>query len=255
MDVAGSSRQVAGWSKEMAMLRLDKYLSEMGIGTRSEVKQMIKKGKVTINGLVAKKPEEKVNPEADQVCLDGKSVAYVEYEYLMFHKPKGCVSATQDNHDRTVLDYIDGEDVGKKKELFPVGRLDKDTEGLLLLTNDGELAHQLLSPRKHVEKRYFTRLANEVGEEEVKWFEQGLDIGDEKMTLPAKLELTQDPKEAYVVITEGRFHQVKRMFQACDNEVVYLKRISMGTLVLDEQLKPGEYRRLSRQELDDLQNR
>lgn len=239
----------------MAGMRLDKFLAEMGLGTRSEVKQLIKKGRVSINGEVAKKPELKVDLGQDVVCADGKKLDYVEYEYIMFHKPQGCVSATEDKEHKTVLDYIDGEECLRKKELFPVGRLDKDTEGLLLLTNDGELAHKLLSPRKHVDKKYFARLREPVGEHEQQLFEQGLDIGDEKLTLPARLEITENPSEVYVTITEGRYHQVKRMFEACHNEVVYLKRMSMGSLVLDESLELGQYRRLTENEMKQLQSK
>lgn len=237
----------------MASMRLDKYLAEMGLGTRSEVKQLIKKGRITVNETIAKKPELKVTLGQDVVCADGKRLDYVQFEYIMLHKPQGCVSATEDREHKTVLDYIDGEECSRKKELFPVGRLDKDTEGLLLLTNDGELAHRLLSPKKHVEKRYFVKLREPVGKEEQLLFEQGLDIGDEKPTLPAQLELTDKQDEVYVTITEGRYHQVKRMFEACDNEVVYLKRMSMGSLVLDEGLQLGQYRHLMKEEVELLQ--
>ncbi len=236
----------------MANMRLDKYLTEMGLGTRSEVKQLIKRGRITVNAQIVKRPELKVVLGQDSVCADGRQLDYVEYEYIMLHKPQGCVSATEDREHKTVLDYIDSEECPRKKELFPVGRLDKDTEGLLLLTNDGELAHRLLSPKKHVEKTYFARLGKPVGAVEQKRFEQGLDIGDEKLTLPAKLEITDNPQEVYVTITEGRYHQVKRMFEACDNEVLYLKRMSMGGLVLDASLELGEYRHLTKEEIQGL---
>lgn len=231
-------------------IRLDKFLTQAAELTRSEAKQRIKKGSVTVNGEIVKKSEMKVSPQ-DKVCLDGKAVVYEQYRYLMLHKPAGVISATEDAADRTVLDLIaDG-----KKGLFPVGRLDKDTEGLLLLTNDGALAHDLLSPKKHVDKKYFAILDGPVGQKEQQLFSEGLDIGDEKMTLPAKLEVTDKPEEVFITVQEGRFHQVKRMVQAVGRNVTYLKRISMGALVLDPDLKKGEYRPLSEQELDSLKKR
>lgn len=231
-------------------MRLDKFLTQVAELTRSEAKQRIKKGSVTVNGEIAKKAEEKVSTQ-DRVCLDGKEVVYEQYRYLMLHKPAGVISATEDAADRTVLDLIaDG-----KKGLFPVGRLDKDTEGLLLLTNDGVLAHDLLSPKKHVDKKYFAILDGPVGQKEQELFAEGVDIGDEKMTLPAKLELTDKPEEVFITVQEGRFHQVKRMAQAVGRNVTYLKRISMGALVLDPDLKKGEYRPLSKQELASLKKR
>lgn len=231
-------------------MRLDKFLTQAAELTRSEAKQRIKKGSVTVNGEIAKKAEEKVSTQ-DRVCLDGKEVVYEQYRYLMLHKPAGVISATEDAADRTVLDLIaDG-----KKGLFPVGRLDKDTEGLLLLTNDGALAHDLLSPKKHVDKKYFAILDGPVGQKEQELFSEGLNIGDEKMTLPAKLELTDKPEEVFITVQEGRFHQVKRMAQAVGRNVTYLKRISMGSLVLDPDLKKGEYRPLSKQELASLKKR
>lgn len=233
----------------MNQMRLDKYLCEMGCGSRTEVKHLIKKGKVTVNGQAAKHPEAKVMPGTDNVCLAGEAVVFVDNIYMMFNKPAGCVCATKDDTQRTVLDYIDGADCTKKNALFPVGRLDKDTEGLLILTNDGALAHQLLSPKKHVEKQYFVRLKNRLKEEDKGRFLTGIDIGDEKPTKPAGLEILETGKEAYVTLTEGRFHQIKRMFEACGNEVLYLKRVRMGGLWLDEGLLTGQYRQLLKQEL------
>lgn len=231
-------------------MRLDKFLTQAAELTRSEAKQRIKKGSVTVNGEIVKKAEVKVSPE-DTVCLDGREIIYEQYRYLMLHKPAGVISATEDAADRTVLDLI----AEGKKGLFPVGRLDKDTEGLLLLTNDGALAHDLLSPKKHVDKKYFAILDGPVGQKEQELFSQGLDIGDEKKTLPAKLELTEKPNEVFITVQEGRFHQVKRMAQAVGRNVTYLKRVSMGALVLDPNLKKGEYRPLSGQELACLKKR
>lgn len=234
-------------------MRLDKFLTEMNQGSRSEVKQLIKKGRICVNGEREKRPEYKVCPDSDRITLDEKELVFVHYVYLMFHKPGGCVSATEDHKEKTVLDYIQEADCPRKKDLFPVGRLDKDTEGLLLLTNDGQLSHRLLSPKKHVEKKYYVRLQSKAGAKEQQMFREGMDIGDEQKTLPARLELLADGTEGYVYLTEGRYHQVKRMFQACGNQVKYLKRLKMGSLTLDEKLKPGEYRHLTKEELEQLQ--
>lgn len=232
-------------------LRLDKYLAEMGCGTRSEVKKAISKGQVRINDQIIKKPEYKLDTETEKVCFQEKQIAYAEYEYYMLNKPAGVVSATEDAKETTVVELITGR---QRKDLFPVGRLDKDTEGLLLITNDGELAHRLLSPKKHVDKTYYARIEGKVTEEDTELFKQGVDIGDEKPTMPAELEILKSGEESEIELTirEGRFHQVKRMFHACDKEVVYLKRLRMGSLKLDETLKPGEYRRLTEKEIEEL---
>lgn len=220
----------------------------MGIGTRSEVKKAIQKKAVTVNQEVILRPEYKVDPKEDEVCYKGQRLAYEPYVYYLFHKPKGCVSATKDNVYPTVLSYIDNP---AGYELFPVGRLDVDTEGLLLITNDGALAHELLSPKKHVAKTYFAEVEGWVTEEDVEMFAHGLDIGDEKKTLPAKLEIESQGRISRIrlTITEGRYHQVKRMFQAVGKKVLYLKRISMGGLELEEGLQPGAYRRLTDEEI------
>ena len=232
-------------------LRLDELLADMGYGTRSEIKKEIAKGGVTVNGTVMKKPEAKIDTERDIVCIKGEKAVYARYEYFMLNKPAGVVSATMDRRERTVLDLIEDK---KRDDLFPVGRLDKDTEGLLLITNNGELAHQLLSPKKHVDKVYFARVRGTVTEEDIKMFSEGLDIGDEKKTLPAQLSILSSGEisETRITIREGRFHQIKRMFAAVGKEVVYLKRLGMGTLTLDESLAPGEYRRLTEEEVTGL---
>ena len=234
------------------MMRLDKYLCETGFGTRSQVKDLLKKGQVMVNGEVVKKPELKINETTDQILCQGKKASYQKNIYLMLHKPTGVVSATEDNREKTVLDLVRPEDW--KNGLFPVGRLDKDTEGLLLLTDDGELAHRLLSPKKHVDKTYYAKIDGQVTEEHVKQFREGLDIGDEKKTLPAVLTilLSGPVSEIEVTIHEGRFHQIKRMFEAVGCKVTYLKRLSMGSLVLDETLPPEEYRPLTEAELEGL---
>lgn len=234
------------------MMRLDKYLCETGFGTRSQVKDLLKKGQVMVNGEVVKKPELKINETTDQILCQGKKASYQKNIYLMLHKPAGVVSATEDNREKTVLDLVRPED--RKNGLFPVGRLDKDTEGLLLLTDDGELAHRLLSPKKHVDKTYYAKIDGQVTEEHVKQFREGLDIGDEKKTLPAVLTilLSGPVSEIEVTIHEGRFHQIKRMFEAVGCKVTYLKRLSMGSLVLDETLPPEKYRPLTEAELEGL---
>ncbi len=234
------------------MMRLDKYLCETGFGTRSQVKDLLKKGQVMVNGEVVKKPELKINETTDQIICQGKKASYQKNIYLMLHKPAGVVSATEDNREKTVLDLVRPED--RKNGLFPVGRLDKDTEGLLLLTDDGELAHRLLSPKKHVDKTYYAKIDGQVTEEHVKQFREGLDIGDEKKTLPAVLTilLSGPVSEIEVTIHEGRFHQIKRMFEAVGCKVTYLKRLSMESLVLDETLPPEEYRPLTEAELEGL---
>ena len=228
-------------------IRLDKYLADMGCGTRSEVKQMIRKGQVEVNGEKAKKPELKITTGQDRVCVAGKEICYEKYRYLLLHKPAGYVSATTDNRDQTVLELLPE---GLRKDLFPVGRLDKDTEGLLLLTNDGDLAHRLLSPKKHVDKTYYARIDGKVVAEYQEAFLQGVDIGDETKTLPAKLEILEsaDVSEILLTIHEGRFHQVKRMFQARGKQVIYLKRMTMGPLVLGKDLPKGVYRELREDE-------
>ena len=232
-------------------IRLDKYLADMGKGTRSEVKKAISKGLVRVNGTVVRKPETKLDIEKDQVLYEGESVGYAQFEYYMLNKPAGVISATEDKHERTVVDLIEDK---KRKDLFPVGRLDKDTEGLLLISNDGELAHRLLSPSKHVDKVYYAKIDGVVTEADVEAFQTGTDIGEEKLTRPAKLQILNsgEMSEIELTIREGKFHQVKRMFHAVGKEVVYLKRLQMGSLMLDENLKAGEYRELTEQEITEL---
>ena len=232
--------------------RLDKFLCDSLNITRKEAKEAVKKGKVTINGELVKKPESKLDAEDDQVEFDHQPITFEQFHYLMLHKPQGVVSATKDNHDKTVLDLIH-EDF--KEKLFPVGRLDKDTEGLLLLTDDGMLAHELLSPKKHVDKVYFAKVSGQFTEEEVKRFQEGLDIGNGEKAKEAGLKILkagQEQSEVLITITEGKFHQVKRMVKAVGSEVLYLKGLSMGPLKLDEDLKLGTYRRLSEAELQEL---
>lgn len=230
-------------------MRLDKMLADMQVGTRSEIKKYIKAGLVTVNGALVKSPENVV-PGEDIVVFRGKEICYSPYEYYMFHKPVGCVTARKDNLHKSVMDFIkDG-----RKDLSPVGRLDLDTTGLLLITNDGKLSHALLSPKKHVKKLYQARVSGRVTKEDIQLFKEGLDIGDDTPTRPAELTVLEEGQESLVQvsITEGRYHQVKRMFLAVGKEVLTLKRLAMGSLTLDESLKPGEYRRLTEDELQML---
>ncbi len=236
------------------MIRLDKYLADMGVGTRSQVKQFIKKGQIQVNGEIQKRPETKLDIAKDKVLFQGEEISYQEYVYYILHKPAGYVSAVKDNLYPTVLSLIDNP---QGFQLFPVGRLDLDTEGLLLITNDGTLAHELLSPKKHVEKTYYARIDGKITEEDQRRFAAGLDIGDEKDTLPAKLEILKSGEESEitVTITEGRYHQIKRMFEAVGKKVTYLKRLQMGSLKLEETLEPGTYRALTEEEIRLLKER
>lgn len=236
------------------IIRLDKYLADLGVGSRSQVKQLIRKGQIMVNEQTIKKPEQKIDTQNDLVKVNGTVLSYVRYHYILLNKPAGVVSATKDNRDQTVLSLLPST---LTKDLFPVGRLDKDTEGLLLLTNDGELAHKLLSPAYHVDKTYYARVDGKVTEEDIEAFLQGVDIGDEKKTLPAKLEIlvSDSISEILLTIQEGRFHQVKRMFLARGKKVIYLKRLSMGTLFLDGSLQLGAYRELTEEEIEQLKGR
>lgn len=236
--------------------RLDKFLANAGIGTRSEVKKMIRYGRIRVNDVPATCPEQKIDPENDRIFSDGSELSGEKWEYYLLYKPSGCVTATRDNREKTVMDYISSR---KKDRLFPVGRLDKDTEGLLLITDDGGLAHGLLSPARHVPKTYYAVVTGLVEETLVQQFADGIEIGDDKPTLPAKLRVLEKDglegeakSKVLVTIREGRYHQIKRMFQKGGHQVVYLKRISMGNLRLDPAMKPGDSRRLTPEEIRDL---
>ncbi len=235
-------------------MRLDKYLADMGKGTRSQIKEAARKGRIQVNGVVVKKPDTKVNVEADQIVFDGITVTYVTMEYYMLNKPQGVVSATEDNKYQTVIDLIEGKN---RKDLFPVGRLDIDTEGLLLITNDGPLAHRLLAPKKHVDKIYYAVCEGHVPDSAVSDFAEGILLPDGLKCLPAALQILTrkeaDGKaltEVKLTIREGKFHQVKRMMEAVGCPVLFLKRLTMGPLPLDESLKVGEYRPLTVDELE-----
>lgn len=234
-------------------MRLDKFINDLTGEGRSVIKKEIKKNKVTVNGVCIKNPDEQIDPNVDQITYKGMPLIYKEHYYYILNKPSGVVSATKDNIDKTVIDILTDLDTNIRSKLFPVGRLDKDTEGLLLLTDDGELSHELLAPGKHVEKTYFCRLAKSINEEALKQLESGVDIGEEKITLPAKALKIAD-NEIELTITEGKFHQVKRMLKAVENEVVYLKRIQMGNFRLPDDLPIGSYRELTNEELEKMRN-
>ena len=235
-------------------MRLDKLLANMGYGSRKEVKQLLKQKAVSVDGAYVKDAALHVDPEQQIVSVFGERVVYTEFVYFMMNKPPGVISATEDLRDETVIDLL--EPLHQHFQPFPVGRLDKDTEGLLLLTNDGVLAHNLLSPKKHVPKVYFAQIEGVVTEEDAEKFANGVELDDGYVTKPGKLVILKSAQQSEIELTiqEGKFHQVKRMFEAVGKRVTYLKRISMGSLTLDENLALGEYRELTTEELNGLQN-
>ncbi len=251
-------REVAEMGKG---IRLDKYLADMDRGSRSQIREAAKKGRIQVNGQIIKQTDIKIDPDTDMtdmVLFDGTAVAYRVFEYYMLNKPQGVVSATEDKLHQTVTDLL-GD--GCRRDLFPVGRLDIDTEGLLLLTNDGDLAHQLLAPKKHVDKQYYAKIEGKLPEDAPEQMAAGMTLRDGTQVKPGRLKILprtmknaegQPVSEILLTIQEGKFHQVKRMFEALDCNVVFLKRLSMGSLKLDETLKPGEYRPLSEAELMEL---
>jgi 16S rRNA pseudouridine516 synthase len=231
-------------------MRIDKWLANTGFGTRKEVKQLLKSGAVKLNGIVIKDPKTQANPDKDHVLVHGQEAVYKEFIYLMMNKPQGVISATEDSRHETVIDLLELDD--QAFEPFPVGRLDKDTEGLLILTNDGQLTHTLLSPKKHVPKTYFAKINGSIPENTYEIFKEGVVLEDGYKTQPAKLKVVEDSNEEseiYLTITEGKFHQVKRMFEAIDRKVIYLQRVQMGRLKLDKTLPLGTYRELTDEEL------
>lgn len=229
-------------------LRLDKFMSNLGVGTRSEVKKQIGFGNLKVNGKVIRKPETKIDTELDKVEYKKEILTFEELVYYVLHKPQGVITATEDKTQKTVMDLLED----KRKGLAPVGRLDKDTEGLLLITNDGDLAHRLLSPKKHIDKTYYAKIKGELPEDAEVQFEDGIRIDANTLTLPAKLQILGkdgEMSEVEVTVREGKFHQIKRMFLKLGCEVVYLRRIRMGGLHLDAlHLDVGEYRRLTKEE-------
>ncbi|WP_374140542.1 pseudouridine synthase [Leptotrichia hongkongensis] len=236
-------------------MRLDKFLANSGIGTRKEVKDILKNKKISVNDTFVKDGKIQIDEEKDIVKYQDKIIYYKPFVYIMMNKPAGVISATEDNHHKTVIDLLNNE--YRTYDIFPVGRLDIDTEGLLLLTNDGVLSHNLLSPKKHVDKKYYVKIANSLSDDDIKMLENGIKLEENFVTKKAKVEIICNNSEknenlAYITISEGKFHQVKRMFKAVNNEVLYLKRVKMGGLSLDEKLKLGEYRELTEEELNNL---
>ena len=234
----------------MAKMRLDKLLSNMGYGTRKDIKKFAKDGIILVDGQTVKDSSQHVDPDIHQIEFDGELVEYREFVYLMMNKPQGVISATEDVVERTVVDLLDTK--YHRFQVFPVGRLDKDTEGLLVLTNDGKMAHELLSPRRHVPKTYYAEIKGIVTDEDVVNFQQGVTLDDGYKTLPSELVIRNSGPESKIELTiyEGKFHQVKRMFLAVGKKVTFLKRINMGKLPLDSALALGEFRELTSEELD-----
>ena len=235
-------------------MRIDKFLANMNVGSRKEVHQLIKKGIVAINGQTIKMPKEKV-AETDEVTVNGEKIVYQKYHYFLMNKPKGVLSATEDRSQRTVISLLKPQD--QYQGITPVGRLDKDTTGLLLLTNDGQLNHELLAPNKHVDKIYRAKIAGVADDETVKTFASGMTLGDGTKLKPAELKILaqdeeHDSSEIEIKIREGKYHQIKRMFGAVGMKVVELERISMGNLKLPEDLKRGNYIELSLDEVNKI---
>lgn len=233
-------------------MRLDKYLVHVGYGTRSVAQKVIRSKRVKVDHQVVVKPETSINPLTSIVEVDGEQMDYEEFYYFLLNKPGGYITATEDEREQTVLDLLEQRD--QNKEVFPVGRLDKDTEGLLILTNDGKMAHSLLSPKRHVDKVYYAKVLGRMEEVDIEIFAKGIVLDDGTTYEPGKLEIitSGEESEIYVTIREGKFHQVKRMVQAVGKEVVYLKRIKMGGLSLPEDLSLGTYRSMTQEELDRL---
>lgn len=253
--IATTTLMLAKENNTMSKLRLDKFISNMTSLSRTEAVEAIYHNHVTVNGRIKKDPSLKVDPQKDEICRDGVKIDYEEFVYYMLNKPAGVVSATEDKKYKTVVDLID-----TARDIAPVGRLDIDTEGLMLLTDDGKLAHRLISPKKHVDKVYYAEVDGNITEEVIAGFMNGMDYGEAKPSAPGKLEVITDndiirkinaqKSAAYVTIHEGKFHQIKRMFELYGLKVTYLKRISMGKLVLDETLAPGEYKKISIEDIE-----
>lgn len=226
-------------------MRVDKFLSEMGKATRTESAKLAKTGKITVNGAVIKKPDVHIDPDMDEIKLFGVTVSYKKFTYIMLNKPEGYVSATEDGRDKTVLDLLDDEE--RRKNLFPCGRLDKNTVGLIILTNDGDSAHRLLSPKHHVPKTYGFKSKYPLSSDDVKSLEEGVDIGG-YVTKPCTVSLDANGTGGKITITEGKYHQIKLMLEAVNNKITYLERLTFGNIKLDENLKRGEWRHLTDEE-------
>ena len=231
-------------------MRIDKFLSATGKATRTEAKKAIRAKAVAVNGIAVTSADTHIDPLVDRVTFFGEEIEYREYTYIMMNKPDGVVSATDDGRDRTVIDLLPSNI--KKDDLFPCGRLDKNTLGLMLITNNGELAHELLSPRSHVTKAYRFRAAEPISADDASRFEKGVTLADGYVTMPAKIELFGRGDEGIITLKEGKYHQIKRMLGALDNKIIYLERITFGPLTLDEDLGRGEWRYLTEKEIEEL---
>lgn len=232
-------------------MRIDRYLGVTGCCTRTEAKKIIRAGGVTVNGVTVKSSDTKLDPDTDKVVFCGSPVTYRKYTYILMNKPEGVVSATEDGKDRTVIDLLPAD--MRKTDLFPCGRLDKNTLGLMLITDNGELAHRLLAPKSHVSKVYRYKSKFPMSEDDAKRFENGLTLEDGYETKPAKIKLDDDGMGGEIVLVEGKYHQIKRMLEALDNKITYLERISFGPLMLDTGLKRGEWRYLTEEEIKELE--
>jgi 16S rRNA pseudouridine516 synthase len=244
----------------MEKMRIDRYFSSQEICSRREIKEALRKGLVTVNGAVIKQADFKVDPRADRIALSGREVGYQPYVYLMLNKPMGVVSATEDKKQKTVLDLVPPELY--RSDLFPAGRLDKDTTGFVLLTNDGDFAHRILAPKNHISKTYYADVAQRVSQEDIAAFAAGIQLKTGELCLPASLRVLSEPTDptesgcrCEIVICEGKYHQIKKMFEARQNRVLTLRRVKMGNLWLDEALPEGKCRRLTEEEVALIQSR
>ena len=232
-------------------MRIDKFLSNMGIATRTESSKAARAGLILVNGAAVKKADMHIDPENDVVIYCGRKIEYRKYTYILMNKPDGVVSATEDGRDKTVIDLLPEE--LQKLDLFPCGRLDKHTLGLVMLTDDGDLAHRLLSPKHHVAKKYRFESKFPLTDEEIEYLEKGATLEDGYVTKPSEIELNADKKSGYITLIEGKYHQIKRMLEAVNNKITYLERVTFGPLALDEKLARGEWRFLTENEIDELE--
>lgn len=232
-------------------MRIDKFLSNMGIASRTESSKAARQGGILVNGVAVKKADVHIDPEKDIITYCGRKIEYRKYTYILMNKPDGVVSATEDGRDKTVIDLLPEE--LQKLNLFPCGRLDKHTLGLVMLTDDGDLAHRLLSPKHHVKKKYRFESKFPLTDEEIEYLEKGATLEDGYVTKPSRIELFEDKKSGYITLTEGKYHQIKRMLESVNNKITYLERITFGPLALDEKLARGEWRFLTQNEIDELE--
>lgn len=232
-------------------MRIDKFLSNMGIASRTESSKAARQGGIFVNGVAVKKADVHIDPEKDIITYCGRKIEYRKYTYILMNKPDGVVSATEDGRDKTVIDLLPEE--LQKLNLFPCGRLDKHTLGLVMLTDDGDLAHRLLSPKHHVKKKYRFESKFPLTDEEIEYLEKGATLEDGYVTKPSRIELFEDKKSGYITLTEGKYHQIKRMLESVNNKITYLERITFGPLALDEKLARGEWRFLTQNEIDELE--